>query len=124
MTALQEHFDVAIPTTPAPQKTYVGRREPAAGRSHLVRVTVLEAGKERPLTPVREGDHFDWGYRGEGPAWLASAVLADHLGYVPPPRLIFQFVVTVVALFRREGWTLPASDVATWLGRNLTKGRG
>lgn len=119
MTALQDHFDVAIPTAPAPEKVYVGRRVLGDRR-----VTILEAGKERPLPPLDVDEAFDWGYRGQAPANLGRAILADHLGYDPPLALSWRYTVGVVARLRRDGWSLAASDVASWLGRNLTRGRG
>ena len=57
-------------------KTYTGRRE-----YHLTLVTV----NDRPLDPRLDlWEHsptgFEWGYGGSGPAQLALALLADHLG--------------------------------------------
>lgn len=121
MTALQDHFDVAMPTAHAPDKTYLGRRQAI---SLVPAVTVVEAGKERPLPPLREEDLFDWGYRGQAPANLARAILTDHLGYDPPVGLALRYTSAVVANLRRDGWSLASADVAGWLGRNLTRGRG
>jgi hypothetical protein len=61
-------------------KTYEGRRE---GYAALVTVN------ERPLTPRLDlWNHsptgFEWGYGGSGPAQLALALLADHLGKPGP----------------------------------------
>lgn len=120
MTSLQEHFDVAIPASPAPDKVYVGRRQ----GSGIGQVTILEAGKERPLPSLDPRDLFDWGYFGDAPRCLAGAILFDHLGYEITSQLVTWFLVDIVAKLRRDGWSLGSADVAGWLSRRLRGSRG
>lgn len=56
---------------------------------------------------------FEWGYAGSGPAQLALAVLADHLGDAESALDLYQeFKFAVVARLPREGWVLTSADIA------------
>lgn len=120
--SLLDEWDVEIPTTPDPEKTYVGRRI-HHGR---VLVTVCVAGEERALAPCG-GDQrsvgFEWGYNGAGPSALAAAILADHLGYGAPIDLVIAYRRSVVSRLRSDGWAITSSDLSAWLGQNLPVGR-
>jgi hypothetical protein len=97
-------------TTTKEEPLYVGRREV----NH--RCVVTRAGK--PLEPRLDlWNHspggFEWGYWGSGPAQLALAILADHLGDDERAvRLHQDFKRVVVAMLPRESWALTAGQVA------------
>jgi hypothetical protein len=89
-------------------KTYEGRRE---GYAALVTVN------GRPLNPRLDlWNHsptgFEWGYGGSGPAQLALALLADHLGDDNEAVVLHQpFKFGVVARLPRRGWTLNSREI-------------
>ena len=89
-------------------KTYQGRRE---GYATLVRVD------GRPLNPRLDlWNHsptgFEWGYGGSGPAQLALALLADHLGDDHEAVVLHQeFKRVVVAFLDRRGWTFTRDQI-------------
>ncbi|MBU6410480.1 MAG: hypothetical protein KGR98_08840 [Verrucomicrobia bacterium] len=57
-------------------------------------------------------DGFEWGYGGSGPAQLALALLADHLGDVEKALALYQdFKFSVVAGLSRKQWTLTSRDI-------------
>ena len=58
-------------------------------------------------------DGFAWGgYEGSGPAQLALALLADHLGHDRRAMLLYQtFKWKVVAQLDAHGWTLTSADI-------------
>jgi uncharacterized protein DUF6166 len=89
-------------------KRYEGRRE---GRA----VTVTVDG--RPLNPRLDlWNHsptgFEWGYGGSGPAQLALAILADHLGN-NRQALDFhhRFKWAVIAELPGRGWRLTSLEI-------------
>jgi len=89
-------------------KRYEGRR-----RFWATRVTV----DGRPL-PFRRDlrchspAEFEWGYGGSGPAQLALAILADHLGDDQEALNLYQrFKWAVVAGLPRLHWTLTSSQI-------------
>src|SRR5438132_9952066 len=89
-------------------KTYEGRRE---GYAAIVTVNGC------PLNP-RLGlwNHsptgFEWGYGGSGPAQLALAMLADHLGDDEQAVSLHQdFKRTVIANLPHRGWTLTSEQI-------------
>jgi len=56
---------------------------------------------------------FEWGYGGSGPAQLALALLADHLGDDEAAiRLHQDFKRTVVAKLPHREWTLTSDQIA------------
>ena len=90
-------------------KTYKGLR-----RFYAVDVTV----NGRPLNPRLDlYNHsptgFEWGYCGSGPAQLALAILADHLGDDEQAFNLYQrFKWAVIAELPRGGsWTLTSRDI-------------
>jgi hypothetical protein len=89
-------------------KTYEGRRE-----GHAALVTV----NSRPLNPRLDlWNHsptgFEWGYGGSGPAQLALALLADHLGNDEQALEFHQrFKFAVVAALPQPGWSLTSADI-------------
>ena len=89
-------------------KVYAGRRE---GRAVIVTV------EGRPLNPRLDlRNHsptgFDWGYGGSGPAQLALALLADHLGNDEEAMSLYQaFKFAVVAKLPKRGWTLTTEQI-------------
>lgn len=55
---------------------------------------------------------FEWGYAGSGPAQLALAILADHLGDGSKALSLYQdFKFAVIARLPREGWTLTSEQI-------------
>jgi Family of unknown function (DUF6166) len=96
-------------------KRYEGRRE-----GYAVDVTV----NGRPLNPRLDlYNHsptgFEWGYGGSGPAQLAMAILADHLGDDERALSLYQrFKWAVIAeLPRNQRWTLTSREVDQALER-------
>jgi len=89
-------------------KHYSGRRE-----GHAVIVTV----DGRRLNPRFDlWNHsptgFEWGYTGSGPAQLALALLADHLGDDEQALNIYQrYKWAVVAELPHREWILTSDDI-------------
>ena len=89
-------------------KTYRGRRSGAG-------VFVTATGV--PLDPRHDlhnhsPDGFEWGYGGSGPAQLALAMLADHLGDDNEALAQYQsFKWSGVVKLPRHGWTLSGRDI-------------
>ena len=89
-------------------KHYVGRRE-----GYAVIVTV----DGRRLNPRLDlWNHsptgFEWGYSGSGPAQLALALLAEHLGNDNAAVSLHQdFKSQVVASLPYRGWTLTSEQI-------------
>ena len=54
---------------------------------------------------------FEWGYGGSGPAQLALAMLADHLGDEKAITLYQQFKEEVIAILPHERWRLQANEI-------------
>src|SRR5437870_9247604 len=71
----------------------------------------------RPLNPRLDlWNHsptgFEWGYGGSGPAQLALALLADHLGDDDGAVMLHQdFKRAVVTNLGRRGWTLTSEQI-------------
>ena len=89
-------------------KRYEGRR-----RFHRTKVTV----DNRPLRArldlrSHSPAEFEWGYGGHGPAQLALAILADHLGNDEEALNLYQrFKWAVIAELPRHGWVLTSREV-------------
>jgi hypothetical protein len=89
-------------------KTYHGTREGHAA-------DVMANG--RPLNPRLDlWNHsptgFEWGYGGSGPAQLALAILADHLGNDDEAVTLHQeFKRNVVAGLDYCGWALTSEQI-------------
>ena len=100
-------------------KRYEGRRE-----GYAVIVTV----DGRPLNPRLDlYNHsptgFEWGYLGSGPAQLALAIVADHLGDANEALQIYQdFKFEVVASLPQDEWVLTGLEVEhTLIGIRLVR---
>ena len=96
---------------------YVG--DPFTGR---VTVEPLKRGGERRLLLLRHElrNHartFSWGYRGEGPAQLALAILADAIGNDQRAVRLYQlFKNEVIAgLQPEQPWSLSHYAVVAWV---------
>ena len=89
-------------------KVYEGRRQ-----GYAVIVTV----NGRPLNPRLDlYNHsptgFEWGYCGSGPAQLALAILADHLGDDEQALNLHQrFKWAVIAELPHREWILTSEDI-------------
>jgi hypothetical protein len=89
-------------------KVYKGKRE-----GYVAEVTV----DGHPLNPRLDlWNHspsgFEWGYAGSGPAQLALALLADHLGDDDAAVSLHQdFKSQVVASLPYRGWTLSSEQI-------------
>ena len=89
-------------------KVYRGIRE-----RFVVRVTV----DDEPLDPRLDlANHspsgFEWGYPGSGPAQLALALLAEHLGDDSEALARHQaFKCQVVTALPHDGWVLTTTDL-------------
>ena len=88
--------------------TYKGIREDP------LRCVVTKDGE--PLAPRLElinhsPTGFEWGYGGAGPAQLALAILADHLGDREALRLHPDFKSYFVAALPEEGWQFTSDDL-------------
>src|SRR5207245_2139417 len=85
-----------------------GKRE-----GHVAQVTV----NDHPLDPRLDlWNHsptgFEWGYGGSGPAQLALALLADHLGDDDQAVNLHQdFKRTVIEHLPYHGWTLTGDQI-------------
>ncbi|MEI8292019.1 MAG: DUF6166 domain-containing protein [Verrucomicrobiota bacterium] len=89
-------------------KHYSGRRE-----GYAVIVTV----DGRPLNPRLDlWNHsptgFEWGYGGSGPAQLALAILADHLGDDEQAfNFHHRYKWAVIAELPKRSWTLTSQEI-------------
>jgi uncharacterized protein DUF6166 len=89
-------------------KRYQGRRE-----GYVVDVTV-EGHRLNPRLDLwnHSPTGFEWGYGGSGPAQLALALLADHLGDdVEAVRLHQEFKRAVVANLSHRSWILTSLEL-------------
>jgi len=89
-------------------KRYEGRR-----RFHRTKVTV----DGRPLRArldlwSHSPAEFEWGYCGHGPAQLALAILADHLGNDEEALNLYQrFKWAVIAELPKHSWALNSGEI-------------
>jgi hypothetical protein len=106
----------------APQKRYRGYSEDHGSAMGPAAVFVeAEQGIVTRLEhAVRHSpDGFSWGYSGSGPADLARSILADHLGYVPPPTVYQEFKRYFVARWEQgRPWQITSSQIAEWLDQS------
>lgn len=90
--------------------TYRGRRRPGGA----VFVTVDGRALARVSRLFNHSSSFEWGYGGSGPAQLALAILAHHLGvngHDLAVKLHHAFKRTVVATLPREEWSMTSEYV-------------
>ena len=78
------------------------------------------AGVTSYASPILWGrpDLPDWSSPA-GRSWLARLILSEESGTPAPRWQIERFAAEVVAGLPADRFTLPADDVATWVGRNL-----
>jgi hypothetical protein len=102
-------------------RTYVGSVDPVDGRWS---VTITDTPRTpdgmpraRPLPhiPVHSPDGFAWGYRGNGPADLALAILHRELAETVLASIYLPFRDDVIAHLPLNGFELPATDVWQWV---------
>lgn len=105
-------------------KTYIAQRPPDDEVGDCRVVVEDGAGGARPLRhfPLHSPGGFEWGYGGSGPADLALAILADHLGELPDRRsntrayaLRQRFKWRFIAGAPRAGFRLTSGEIAAWL---------
>jgi len=89
-------------------KLYSGRRE---GRAVIVTVHGQRLNPRLDLWNYSPTG-FEWGYAGSGPAQLALAVLADHLGNDEQALNLYQrFKWAVVVELPSRSWTLTSEEI-------------
>ena len=95
-------------------KTYEGARS-------LEGAIVTVDGKRLPLRHdlrVLSKAGFEWTYEGAGPAQLALALLADHLGDDEAALREYQRFMREVVAHLDNAWRLSSADIDAALGRN------
>jgi Family of unknown function (DUF6166) len=90
-----------------PMKLYRG------GRSLDGAVVTVDG---RPLAPRRDLRHlsatgFEWTYEGAGPAQLALALLADHLGDEAQALALYEPFMRAVVAELDNSWELTSADI-------------
>ena len=104
---------------PCRRKVYTGRRGPQG----CVVWVIDENGERKPLNPRRElRNHsptgFEWGYGGSGPAQLALAILAEHLGDDRAALNRYQrFKWACIAQIRSASWSLSSEEIDNCLAQ-------
>jgi len=64
---------------------------------------------------------FGWGYAGSGPAQLALAILAHHLGDDRRALQLYQqYQLDVIAALPYEGWAIETDAVEAWVAAHAT----
>ena len=98
---------------------YTGRRGPLG-----CVVWVIDGnGERKSLNPRRDlRNHsptgFEWGYGGSGPAQLALAILAEHLGDNRAALNLYQdFKWACIAQIRGANWSLSGEEIDNCLAR-------
>jgi len=109
-------------------RIYVGHID--ANGEHQCLVVPLDGGESYPLPPRNDlfnhsPDGFHWGYAGSGPAQLALAILADHLGDDARAVDLHQSFkgTDIQNLDQDRGWVLSQSDIDEALGEILEADR-
>jgi Family of unknown function (DUF6166) len=79
-------------------------------------VTVADGGQTRPLDPRHDLKRlspigFEWTYEGAGPAQLALALLADHLGDPAAALRLYDPFMRAVVAELDNSWELTAADI-------------
>jgi len=92
------------------QRTYTAKRRPNGTTAVLVDRTRLLDPRLDLQQHSPEG--FDWGYGEGGPAQLALALLADHLGDDARALALYKhFKRRIVWKLPGAGWTLTSADI-------------
>jgi len=76
------------------------------------------AARPLPHTPIHSPDGFAWGYRGNGPADLARAILHRELAETVPRSVYLRFRDDVIAQLPAGRFELPATAVWDWVRAN------
>jgi hypothetical protein len=104
---------------PRSKKMYTGRRSPQG-----CVVWIIDGnGERKPLNPRRElRNHsptgFEWGYGGSGPAQLALAILAEHLGDDHTALNLYQrFKWPCIAPMRSASLSLSSEEIENCLAQ-------
>jgi hypothetical protein len=76
----------------------------------------------KPLAPRHDlrrlsGTGFEWTYEGAGPAQLALALLADHLGDDARALALYEPFMRAVVAELDNSWELSAADIDAALAR-------
>ena len=92
-------------------KVYCGGRSLAGAV-----VTIAEGGQTRPLDPRYDLKRlsptgFEWTYEGAGPAQLALALLADHLGDDHRALALYDAFMRRVVAELDNSWELTSADI-------------
>jgi hypothetical protein len=101
------------------RKMYTGRRGPQG----CVVWVIAGNGERKPLNPRQAlRNHsptgFERGYGGSGPAQLALAILAEHLGNDDAALNLYQdFKWACIAQIRGPSWSLSSEEIGTCLAR-------
>jgi len=101
------------------RKMYTGRRGPQG----CVVWAIAGNGERKPLNPRQElRNHsptgFEWGYGGSGPAQLALAILAEHLGNDDAAVILYQdFKWACIAQICGANWSLSSEEIDNCLAR-------
>jgi hypothetical protein len=79
-------------------------------------VTVAEGSEERPLDPRYDlrrlsATGFEWTYEGAGPAQLALALLADHLGDDARALALYERFMRAIVAELDNSWELSSADI-------------
>lgn len=104
---------------PCSRKVYTGRRNP----ERCVLWVIDGNGERKSLNPRRDlRNHsptgFEWGYGGSGPAQLALAILAEHLGDNRAALNLYQdFKWACIAQIRGANWSLSGEEIDNCLAR-------
>ena len=101
------------------RKMYTGRRGPQG----CVVWVIAGNGERKPLNPRQElRNHsptgFEWGYGGSGPAQLALAILAEHLGNDDAALNLYQdFKWACIAQICGANWSLSSEEIDNCLAQ-------
>jgi Family of unknown function (DUF6166) len=79
-------------------------------------VTVAEGGQTKPLDPRHDlkqlsATGFEWTYEGAGPAQLALALLADHLGDDGRAFALYERFMRHLVAELDNSWELTSADI-------------
>ena len=98
-------------------KEYIGTRLPDGSTIVRVRNVPVSGEVTYLLDPRLDiADHsptgLNWGYSGSGPAQLALALAADHLGSDDPPsHITFLLKQEIVRGLPYDGWAFTSGDI-------------
>lgn len=119
-TLRKYHSADGVPPLPrrAREKVYEGKRTDTGVVVTVDGVMLRERQDLRNHSPTG----FEWGYGGSGPAQLALAILADHLGDDHAALALYQdFKFNVVAALPGSWWKLTSEDLNRCLRRIQSK---